>query len=32
MKTGAGAYELEDLHKGTIPRTWNAEKLKKYYT
>jgi len=32
MKTKTGAYGLEDLHKGTIPRTWNAEKLKKYYT
>jgi len=32
MKTGTGAYGLEDLHKRTIPRTWNAEKLKKYYT
>jgi len=31
-ETGTGAYELEDLHKGTILRTWNAEKLKKYYT
>jgi hypothetical protein len=32
MKTGTGAYGLEDLHQNTIPRTWNAEKLKKYYT
>jgi len=32
MKTGTGAYRLEDLHKGIVPRTWNAEKLKKYYT
>jgi len=32
MKTGTGAYELEDLHRGIVPRTWNAEKLKKYYT
>jgi hypothetical protein len=32
MKTGTWAYGLEDLYKGTIPRTWNAEKLKKYYT
>jgi hypothetical protein len=32
MKTETGAYRLEDLHKGAIPRTWNAEKLKKYYT
>ena len=32
MKTGTGAYELEDLIKGPLPRTWNAEKLKKYYS
>lgn len=32
MKTGTGAYRLEDLHQNAIPRTWNAEKLKKYYT
>jgi hypothetical protein len=32
MKTGTGAYGLEDLHQNTIPRTWNVEKLKKYYT
>jgi len=32
MKTGTGAYDLEDLIKGAIPRTWNAEKLKRYYT
>jgi len=32
MKTGIGAYDLEDLIKGTIPRTWNEEKLKRYYT
>lgn len=32
MKTGTGAYGLEDLHQNIIPRTWNAEKLKKYYT
>jgi len=32
MKTGTGAYGLEDLLKGDIPRTWNAEKLRKYYT
>jgi len=32
MKTGTGAYGLEDLNKDTIPRTWNAEKLKRYYT
>jgi len=32
LKTGTRAYGLEGLHKGIIPRTWNAEKLKKYYT
>jgi len=32
MKTGTGAYGLEDLNKGTIPRTWNAKKFKRYYT
>jgi len=32
MKTRIGAYRLEDLNKGTISRTWNAEKLKRYYT
>jgi hypothetical protein len=32
MKTRIGAYGLEDLHQNVIPRTWNAEKLKKYYT
>jgi hypothetical protein len=32
MKTGTRAYRLEDLHQNAIPRTWNAEKLKKYYT
>jgi hypothetical protein len=32
MKTGTGAYGLEDLHQNAIPRTWNVEKLKKYYT
>jgi len=32
MKTGTGAYRLKDLHRGIVPRTWNAEKLKKYYT
>lgn len=32
MKTGTGAYSLEDLTKGAIPMTWNAEKLKRYYT
>lgn len=32
MKIGTGAYALEDLNKGTILRTWNTEKLKRYYT
>jgi hypothetical protein len=32
MKTGTGAYRLEDLHQNAIPRTFNAEKLRKYYT
>jgi hypothetical protein len=32
MKIGTGVYGLEDLHQNAIPRTWNAEKLKKYYT
>ena len=32
MKSGTGAYDLEDLIKGAIPRTWNIEKLKMYYT
>jgi hypothetical protein len=32
MKTGIGAYGLEDLLRNAIPRTWNAEKLKKYHT
>jgi len=32
MKTRTRAYGLKDLHKGIIPRTWNAEKLWKYYT
>jgi hypothetical protein len=32
LKTGTGAYELKDLHQNAIPRTWNAQKLKKYYT
>jgi hypothetical protein len=32
MKIGTGAYRLEDLHQNAIPRTWNAKKLKKYYT
>lgn len=31
MKIGTGAYALEDLNKGTILRTWNTEKLKRYY-
>jgi hypothetical protein len=29
MKTGTWAYGLEDLHKGTILRTWNTEKTQK---
>lgn len=32
MKIGTGAYGLEDLNKGTILRTWNTEKLKRFYT
>jgi hypothetical protein len=32
MKTGTEAYGLEDLTKGSVLRTWNAEKLKRYYT
>jgi hypothetical protein len=32
MKTRTRAYGLEDLHQNTVPRTWNAEKFKKYYT
>ncbi|GAU39457.1 hypothetical protein TSUD_290230 [Trifolium subterraneum] len=31
-KTENGAYHLEDLYGKEIPRTWNAEKLKQYYT
>ncbi|GAU12536.1 hypothetical protein TSUD_182500 [Trifolium subterraneum] len=31
-KTENGAYHLEDLHGKEIPRTWNAEKLKQYYS
>lgn len=30
MKMGTGACGLEDFTKGPIPRTWNAEKLKRY--
>jgi hypothetical protein len=32
IQTRTGAFGLEDLHQNAIPRTWNAEKLKKYYT
>jgi hypothetical protein len=31
-KTGTGAYFLETLHGEEIPRPWNAEKLKQYYS
>lgn len=31
-KTGKGAYKLETLDKKSIPRTWNATKLRKYFT
>ncbi|GAU47343.1 hypothetical protein TSUD_302120 [Trifolium subterraneum] len=31
-KTENGAYHLEDLYGKKIPRTWNAEKLKQYYS
>ncbi|GAU18714.1 hypothetical protein TSUD_80020 [Trifolium subterraneum] len=31
-KTENGAYHLEYLYGKEIPRTWNAEKLKQYYT
>ncbi|GAU50120.1 hypothetical protein TSUD_192410 [Trifolium subterraneum] len=31
-KTENGAYHLEDLYGKEIPRTWNAEKLKQYYS
>ncbi|GAU34117.1 hypothetical protein TSUD_65960 [Trifolium subterraneum] len=31
-KTENGAYYLEDLYGKEIPRTWNAEKLKQYYS
>ncbi|GAU38515.1 hypothetical protein TSUD_396320 [Trifolium subterraneum] len=31
-KTENGAYHLEDLDGKEIPRTWNADKLKQYYS
>ncbi|GAU41894.1 hypothetical protein TSUD_170050 [Trifolium subterraneum] len=31
-KTENGAYHLEDLYGKEIPRTWNVEKLKQYYS
>ncbi|CAJ2637946.1 unnamed protein product [Trifolium pratense] len=31
-KTENGAYYLEDLYGKEIPRPWNAEKLKQYYS
>ncbi|GAU45099.1 hypothetical protein TSUD_183060 [Trifolium subterraneum] len=31
-KTENGAYHLEDLYGKEISRTWNAEKLKQYYS
>ncbi|GAU50523.1 hypothetical protein TSUD_177730 [Trifolium subterraneum] len=31
-KTENGAYHLENLYGKEIPRTWNAEKLKQYYS
>ncbi|GAU29247.1 hypothetical protein TSUD_391950 [Trifolium subterraneum] len=31
-KTENEAYHLEDLYGKEIPRTWNAEKLKQYYS
>ncbi|GAU39237.1 hypothetical protein TSUD_396840 [Trifolium subterraneum] len=31
-KTENRAYHLEDLYGKEIPRTWNAEKLKQYYS
>ncbi|GAU45070.1 hypothetical protein TSUD_85560 [Trifolium subterraneum] len=31
-RTENGAYHLEDLYGKEIPRTWNAEKLKQYYS
>jgi hypothetical protein len=31
-KTGTGAYFLETLRGEEIPRPWNAEKLKQYYS
>ncbi|GAU47361.1 hypothetical protein TSUD_403640 [Trifolium subterraneum] len=31
-KTENGVYHLEDLYGKEIPRTWNAEKIKQYYS
>ncbi|PNX87747.1 hypothetical protein L195_g043842 [Trifolium pratense] len=31
-KTENGAYYLEDLQGKEIPRPWNAQKLKQYYS
>ena len=31
-KTNKGAYYLEQLNGDEIPRPWNAEKLKQYYS
>ena len=31
-RTDNGAYHLEHLSGEPIPRTWNAEKLKQYYS
>ncbi|KAK2376303.1 hypothetical protein QL285_077105 [Trifolium repens] len=31
-KTGNGAYYLEDLQGKELPRPWNAQKLKQYYS
>ncbi|PNX68129.1 hypothetical protein L195_g055999, partial [Trifolium pratense] len=31
-KTENDAYYLEDLHSKELPRPWNAEKLKQYYS
>ncbi|KAJ1377489.1 hypothetical protein SESBI_48837 [Sesbania bispinosa] len=31
-KTGTGAYQLETLSSIAIPRTWNADKLHRYFS
>jgi hypothetical protein len=31
-KTGNGAYHLENLKGEELPRTWNAKKLRQYYS